>query len=80
MKMKFGPISFEGETLNGSPVFADTNVPIQILFEYLEDGKSIEKFLDEFPAVNKKDVVDVLQIARLATTSEKVLRENFSEK
>jgi len=64
--------------MNGKPVFKGTEVSVHALFEYLEDGKSLEKFLNDFPAVNKKAAVEVLQLAKLAVTGEKILKENFS--
>jgi uncharacterized protein (DUF433 family) len=76
--MDYGAISLDGTTSNGKPVFKGTPVTVQTLFEYLEDGKSLEKFLNDYPAVNKKDAVEVLQMAKLAITTEKILKENFS--
>lgn len=35
---------------SGTPVFAGTRVPIQNLFDYLEEGDSLEVFLEPFPA------------------------------
>jgi uncharacterized protein (DUF433 family) len=58
-------------------VFAGTDIPVQAFFEYLEGGKSFERFLEDYPAVNKKDVVEVLQMAKVTVTSEKILKENF---
>jgi uncharacterized protein (DUF433 family) len=75
--MTYGAISFEGTTQNGKPVFAGTSVTVQTLFEYLEDDKSIEKFLNDYPAVNKKEVTEVLQMAKMVMNLEKVLKENF---
>ena len=37
------------EILGGTPVFADTRVPLQNLIDYLEGGEAIEAFLDAFP-------------------------------
>jgi uncharacterized protein (DUF433 family) len=76
--MQYGAISIEAETNNGKPVFNGTDVTVQTLFEYLEDRKSLEKFLNDYPAVNMKDAVEVLQMAKLAITTEKILKENFS--
>lgn len=78
--MKYGPINFENAVLDGRPVFDGTEVPVQTFFEYLEDGKSIETFLNDYPAVNQKDAIEVLQMAKLAITTEKVVKENFSER
>jgi uncharacterized protein (DUF433 family) len=78
--MNYGAITIEDSTLNGTPVFQGTNVPVQAFMEYLEDGKSMDKFLNDYPAVNKKDAIEVLQIAKVAVTTERILKENFSGK
>jgi uncharacterized protein (DUF433 family) len=53
-------------------------VPVKAFFEYLEDEKSMAKFLNDYPAVNKKDALEVLQMAKLALSNERILKENFS--
>ena len=75
--MQYGAINIDPTTDDSKPVFNGTDVTVQTLFEYLEDGKSLEKFLNDYPAVNLKDAVEVLQMAKLAVTTEKILRENF---
>jgi uncharacterized protein (DUF433 family) len=76
--MIYGAINIDAGTLNGKPVFNGTEVPIQTFFEYLEAGKSMEKFLNDYPAVNQKDTVEVLQMAKVAMTTEKILKDNFT--
>ena len=75
--MKYGPISIDAGKMKGSPLFQGTDVPVKAFFEYLEDEKSIKKFLNDYPAVNKKDTLEILQMAKLALTNEKILKENF---
>jgi uncharacterized protein (DUF433 family) len=77
--MNYGAIDIDPSVLNGTPVFAGTNVPVQAFFEYLQDGKSMNKFLDDFPAVNKKHAIEVLQMATRLLTREETLNKNFSE-
>ncbi|MEP7340782.1 MAG: DUF433 domain-containing protein [Acidobacteriota bacterium] len=36
------------DMLWGRPVFANTRVPVDALFDYLEDGESIDTFADHF--------------------------------
>ena len=50
------------EVLGGTPVFADTRVPIKNLADYLSAGDSIERFLDHFPSVTRDQVVAALAI------------------
>jgi uncharacterized protein (DUF433 family) len=49
---------------SGTPVFAGTRVPIQNLFDYLEEGDSLEVFLKQFPSVTREQAVAVLERAR----------------
>lgn len=48
----------------GAAVFAGTRVPVEILFEYLEAGDTIEEFLRGFPTVARDQVIAVLEAAK----------------
>lgn len=61
-------ISINPDVLGGTPVFRGTRVPIQNLFDYLEAGDSIEEFLQNFPTVQKEQVIALLQSAREKVT------------
>lgn len=47
--------------LGGTPVFAGTRVPVQTLFDYLEEGDTLDEFLDDFPAVAREHAIAVLE-------------------
>jgi uncharacterized protein (DUF433 family) len=47
----------------GTPVFSNTRVPIQTLFDYLKAGESIDDFLDGFPTVTREQVIGLLEQA-----------------
>ena len=49
---------------SGTPVFAGTRVPIQNLFDYPEEGDSLDIFLRQFPSVTREQAVAVLEQAR----------------
>lgn len=49
------------DVLGGTPVFAGTRVPVQTLFDYLEEGDSLDEFLDDFPSVSKEHAIKVLE-------------------
>jgi uncharacterized protein (DUF433 family) len=51
---------------SGTPVFAGTRVPIQNLFDYIEEGDSLDVFLAQFPSVTRQMAVAVLEQARAA--------------
>ena len=74
--MNYGPISI-GHDTKPTAFFQGTDVPVKAFFEYLEDEKSMAKFLNDYPAVNKKDALEVLQMAKLALSNERILKENF---
>jgi uncharacterized protein (DUF433 family) len=44
--------------------FAGTRVPVQNLFDYLEEGDSLEVFLKQFPSVTREQAIAVLERAR----------------
>jgi uncharacterized protein (DUF433 family) len=50
--------------MGGALVFRGTRVPAQTLLDYLDDGFSLEEFIEMFPSVNGKDAVEFLQLAR----------------
>ena len=56
-------ISVNPEILSGIPVFQSTRVPIKNLFDYIESGNTIEKFLEEFPSVRKEQVISLMELA-----------------
>lgn len=48
----------------GAAVFAGTRVPVDILFEYLESGETLEEFLRQFPTVTREQAIGVLEMSR----------------
>jgi uncharacterized protein (DUF433 family) len=49
------------EILGGTPVFVGTRVPVRALLDYLEHGRPLAEFLDDFPTVGKALAVGVLE-------------------
>ena len=45
-------ISTDPEVLGGVPVFNGTRVPVQTLFEYLDDNYTLDEFVECFPSVS----------------------------
>ena len=54
------PITVDPELMSGVPVFQNTRVPVQTLFDYILDDCTLEQFLDNFPSVSRDDAVLVL--------------------
>ena len=49
------------ERVSGAWVFKGTRVPVKALFENLEDGTTVENFLEGFPGVTREQVHAVLE-------------------
>lgn len=62
-------VSVNLKVLGGTPVFAGTRVPIVSLFDYLEHGRSIDYFLEQFPTVKREQVEALLEDAKTKTLS-----------
>ena len=49
------------EILGGEPVFRNTRVPFQALLDYLEHGKTLDEFLEQFPSVSRTEAIAALE-------------------
>lgn len=47
--------------MHGVPVFRGTRAPVQTLFDYLENGESIDDFWAGFPTISRALTVQVLK-------------------
>ena len=65
-------INIDKEILSGNPVFKGTRVPIQTLFDHLENGISLNEFLSDFPTVTKDQAIAVIEIASKILTSKNI--------
>jgi hypothetical protein len=44
-------ITQDPELMHGTPVFRGTLVPVQTFFDYIENGESLDDFLEDFPTI-----------------------------
>ena len=49
------------EVMHGTPVFRGTRVPVQTMFDYLENGDGLGDFLEGFPTISRELAVQVLE-------------------
>jgi uncharacterized protein (DUF433 family) len=56
----------------GAAVFAGTRVPVEILFEYLEAGDTVDEFLHQFPTVTREQAIAVLESAKRHAADQRV--------
>ena len=55
---------YVGVAGSGDAVFLGTRVPVETLVDYLEDGSSVDEFLDDFPTVRREQAIAALEILR----------------
>jgi uncharacterized protein (DUF433 family) len=58
------PVSSSPGILGGAIVFTGTRVPAQTLFDYIDDGFTIDEFLEYFPSVNRQQAEEFLYMVR----------------
>ena len=63
-EMKAQLIERDPEKLGGTPVFFGTRVPIQNLFDCLENGETLDEFLDQFPTVTREQARSILEASK----------------
>jgi uncharacterized protein (DUF433 family) len=54
------------EISGGTPVFVGTRVPVQALLDCIEEGDTIDDFLDAFPSVTRNQTIRFLEQATQA--------------
>jgi uncharacterized protein (DUF433 family) len=50
--------------LSGRPVFRGTRVPVDVLFDNLADGLTLDEILRACPTLDRQDTLTVLDLAR----------------
>ncbi len=68
--MKSPNIVRDPDILNGTPIFKGTRVPVRILIESLEEGDSLDVFLENYPSVSREQAIEVLDLAKESITNE----------
>ncbi len=56
----------EPDVMSGTPVFVGTRVPIDNLLDYLQEGDSLDAFLEQFPSVRGEQAIAAREAAREA--------------
>jgi len=60
-------IHVDPQIMSGTSVFRGTRVPVKTLFDYLEEGDTIDSFLDDFRTVKREQAIGVLEVAKWAS-------------
>jgi uncharacterized protein (DUF433 family) len=64
LTLDHSPVAASPGVLGGTLVFRGTRVPVQTLLDYLQDGFSVERFLEFFPSVTRDDAEEFLRLVR----------------
>jgi len=65
LTLNSNPVTSSPKVLGGTLVFQGTRVPAQALIDYLNDGFTLEQFLQYFPSVKKENAEDFLVLSNL---------------
>ena len=58
------------QRVSGAWLFKGTRIPVRALFENLEDGATVDDFLEWFPGVSRSQVEAVLEHASASLVTE----------
>ena len=58
------PVRSDPAIMGGTVVFRGSRVPAQTLLNYLDDGYTVDEFLDMFPSVAPEDALEFLRLVR----------------
>jgi uncharacterized protein (DUF433 family) len=67
-------ITIDKEIQSGTPVFKGTRVPVQSLFWHLEEGVTIDEFLEDFPSVSRRQVTELLELTNKMVSSPQIIQ------
>ncbi len=56
-------VTMDPELMGGKPCFPGTRVPVQMLFDSLAYGRTVDYFVDQYRSVTKDQVLAVLEEA-----------------
>jgi uncharacterized protein (DUF433 family) len=56
-------VKIDPQVMSGAPCFVGTRVPARTLIDYLENGDTLEDFLEDFPTVNRRQAIALLEEA-----------------
>ncbi len=67
LTLEHSPVASTSGVLGGTLVFRGTRVPAQTLLDYLNDGFSLEEFLEFFPSVGREQAQEFLRLVNLGS-------------
>ena len=66
-------ISVNPDVLAGKPVIKGTRIPVYLILQLLENGKSIQEIVSDYPSLSVQDVRNAIRYAELVLKREEIL-------
>jgi uncharacterized protein (DUF433 family) len=63
--------------MGGQLVFRGTRIPVEVLFDNLADGMSLDEILDAYPGLSRDDAVAAIELGGAAIQKIKGSRRTF---
>lgn len=57
-------VSVNSAIMHGTPCFTGTRVPVQTLLDYIEEGDTLDSFLNDFSTVTREQAIQFLELAK----------------
>jgi uncharacterized protein (DUF433 family) len=57
------PFASNPDVMGARLVFRGTRIPVEVLFENLADGLSLDEILDAYPTLSREDAVAAIELA-----------------
>jgi uncharacterized protein (DUF433 family) len=70
-----GVVVSHSEIAGGEPIFRGTRVPVATLFSHLEDGHGIDEIIENFPTLDRNDVLILLREAHSLAVGQDLRRQ-----
>jgi uncharacterized protein (DUF433 family) len=58
------PFTTDPNVMGGRLVFRGTRIAVDVLFENLADGLSLDEILDTYPSLNREDAIAAIALAK----------------
>ena len=57
-------VSVNAAIMHGALCFTGTRVPVQTLLDYIEEGDTLDSFLNDFSTVTREQAIQFLELAK----------------
>jgi uncharacterized protein (DUF433 family) len=63
--MEFDRIVVSADTLGGKPRIKDTRIGVNLIVRYINQGATIEWFIEGYPHITKEDIEEAIEYNRI---------------